>query len=83
MSRVAPGEEPDPSNLKSAHTILALEESRLVMRFQADPGELRPGPTWCGPSPVTMIDSAGFTMAVAPLPKGSDAFAPRIPVVPA
>ena len=51
----------------------SLEESRLVVRRDTRPEDLRPGAIISGPALMTLADAAGWLMVVAHLPPGSDA----------
>jgi uncharacterized protein (TIGR00369 family) len=55
-------------------TIEQLEEGRLVAHRSPQEFDLRPGGVINGPALVSFVDAAGWMMAVAHQPPGSDAF---------
>jgi uncharacterized protein (TIGR00369 family) len=55
-------------------TIEVLEEGRLVAHRRPHEFDLRPGGIINGPALVSFVDAAGWMMAVAHQPPGSDAF---------
>lgn len=55
-------------------TLELLEEDRLVARRRPQEMDLRPGGIINGPALVSLVDAAGWMMAVAHQPPGSDAF---------
>ena len=55
-------------------TIELLEDHRLVARRRPQAMDLRPGGIINGPALVGLVDAAGWMMAVAHQPPGSDAF---------
>jgi uncharacterized protein (TIGR00369 family) len=55
-------------------TLELLDERRLVARRRPHEFDLRPGGIVNGPALVTLVDAAGWMMAVAHQPPGSDAF---------
>jgi acyl-coenzyme A thioesterase PaaI-like protein len=65
-------ESPAPREDMST-TVVSLDDTRLVLRRRATPGDLRPGRIWSGPSLLGVVDTAGYLMTVAHLPPGSDA----------
>ena len=55
-------------------TLEVLDEDHLVAHRRPGETDLRPGGIINGPALVTLVDAAGWMMAVAHQPPGSDAF---------